>query len=537
VPVSRGLGGVAGAVSGAVIGAVIVAGIVARPRVARAQTMDETRFFVDKDDDSDEDETLFQGSLTASSFFFREAGAAGTTVVGGAVQPEQASPFARLFTDLRVQLDARHVKGGRWDARIDARARVANDPDDRQPFTQDNRLQSGLFGGPEYELKELYAVRGGRRADLFVGRQLVADIAATKIDGVRIDYAKSRRWTLLGFAGLYPRRGSRSLADDYPMALDSAGMATGGRVLPVAVGGGAAYRTSRSYGALGAGAIAAKGERPRVFVSDTGYWRKGPRLDVWHYIVVDLYGSGGLALTNASAGVQWKPQPRLRLNLAAHRVDTEALSLQIRDQLENVDTGGFVVNNVKAQRLESDSVRASLSGALGARNRYELTVGLAGRRRPAVELTPTVSLAATQSIDVSVQGVDRRFYGGVRMDVAISRSFGVGQAPYAHSNVLTGRINASRSWRDDRLEAQAELAYLASRDDNAGEPCNLGSGACLGSATTGTLSASALLYWRLARDWYANGSLGLGRQVITLAEGAQPAITSTTGFLRLGYRF
>jgi hypothetical protein len=511
--------------------------VAAAAGTAHAQSMDEGRFFVDKEDDSEEDETLVQGSLTASSFYFREAGEPGSTV-GGAVQPESASPFARLWTDLRAQLDARHVKGGRWDARLDGRVRFANDPDDRQAFTQDNRLQSGLFGGAEYELKELYAVRGGRRADLFVGRQVVADVAATKIDGVRLDYANSRRWTLLGFAGLYPRRGSRSLATDYPQALDRTGMATGGRVLPVAAGGGAAYRTSKSYGALGGAAIAVKGEKPRVFVSANGYWRQGPRLDVWHYLVVDLYGSGGFALTNASAGVQWKPQPRLRASVAAHRVDTEALSLQIRDQLETVDTGGFVVNNVRAQRIESDSVRASLSGSLGARSRYELTVGLAGRRRPGVTLTPTVSLDATRSLDVTVQAVDRRFYGGLRMDLAVTRSVGVGQVSYARSNVLSGRLVGSRSWRDDRLEVQGELAYLSARDDNAGTPCHPGDPAtCYGSATTATLSATGLVYARLARDWFANASLGYSRQAITLVQGAQPPITSATGFARLGYRF
>ncbi len=508
------------------------------PGVAAAQAMDAGRFFVDKDDDTGEDETLFQGSLTASSFYFHESGDPGSVVSGGAVPPDSASLFARKFVDLRLQLDARHVKGGRWDARVDIRARVANDPADGQLGTQDNRLQSGLFGGNEYELKELYAVHGGRRADVFVGRQLIADVAATRIDGLRVDYARSRRWTLLGFAGLYPRRGSRSLTTDYPMAVDRTGMASGGRVLPVAVGGAAAYRTMKSYGALGGGAIALAGERPRVFVSSTGYWRQGPRLDVWHYVVVDLYGSGGFAITNGSVGLQWKPQPRLRLNLAAHRVDTEALNLQVRDQLENVDAGGLVVNNLVAQRIESDAVRASLGSSLGRRNRYEVTVGLAGRRRPAVDLTPTVRLPASQSLDVTVQAVDRQFYGGVRLDLAVTRAVGVGQASYARSNVLIARAGGTRSWKAGRLEAQGELAYLSSKDDNAGMSCDPGAPAtCYGSATTHTLQATGFLYWRLADAWFVNASLGYGHQAITLAAGAQPAIASTTGYARVGYRF
>ena len=521
-----------------VLAALLVAVVGGGAGAARAQTSDATRFFIDKEDETEDDQTLFQGALTSTTFYFRESGAVGDPVMANGVAPESASPFSRLFTDLRAQVDARHVKGGRWDARLDGRVRVANDPADRQVTTQDNRVQSGLFGGNEYDVKELYLVRGGRRADIFIGRQIVADIAATRIDGIRIDYAKSRRWTLLGFAGLYPRRGSRSLATDYPAAIDRTGMATGGRVLPIAAGAGAAYRTMKSYGALGGGAIAVKGERPRVFVSGTGYWRQGPRLDVWHYLVVDLYGSGGFALTNASAGVQWKPAPTLRLNLSAHRIDTEALSLQIRDQLENVDPAGNVVNNLKAQRIEADSLRAALSSSLGRRNRYQLTAGLAVRRRPGVDLTPNVPLPSSQSLEITVQAVDRHFYGGLRMDLAITRAIGVGQASYARSNTLIARLGATRSWQDGRLEAQGEIAYLSSADDNAGMACKPGDPAtCYGSATTSTLQMSGLVYWRLATDWFVNASLGYGRQAITLVAGAQPPIASTTGFLRLGYRF
>ena len=517
----------------AVLAALLLAGAAG---AARAQTSDATRFFIDKEDETEANETLFQGALTSTTFYFRESASIGDPAMAGGVAPESASPFSRLFTDLRAQIDARHLKGGRWDARLDGRIRVANDPEDRQANTQDNRVQSGLFGGNEYDVKELYLVRGGRRAD--IGRQIVADIAATRIDGIRIDYAKSRRWTLLGFAGLYPRRGSRSLATDYPVALDLTGTPTGGRVLPIAAGAGAAYRTMKSYGALGGGAIAVKGERPRDFLSGTGYWRQGPRLDVWHYLVVDLYGSGGFALTNASAGVQWKPAPTLRLNLSAHRIDTEALSLQIRDQLENVDAGGNVVNNLKAQRIESDSLRAALSSSLGRRQRYQLTAGLAVRRRPGIDLTPNVTLPSSQSLEITVQAVDRHFYGGLRLDLAITRAIGVGQASYARSNTLIARLGGTRSFKDGRLEAQGEVAYLSSADDNAGMACNPGDPAtCYGSATTSTLQMSGLVYWRLTTDWFANASLGYGRQAITLAAGAQPPIASTTGFVRLGYRF
>ena len=108
----------------------------------------------------------------------------------------------------------------------------------------------------------------------------------------------------------------------------------------------------------------------------------------------------------------------------------------------------------------------------------------------------------------------------------------------AHQLISRSLAGGSRSWRDGRIEAQGELAYLSSADDNAGMSCDPGDPAtCYGSATTGTLQASGVVYWRLADAWFANASLGYGRQAITLAAGAQPTITSTTGFLRVGYRF
>src|SRR5262249_25121727 len=154
---------------------------------------------------------------------------------------------------------------------------------------------------------ELYVSHGGERTDVYLGRQIVLDLAATKIDGLRLDYASSQTWTYLAFAGLYPTRGSRSLDTDYPKGQDAMGKPSG-RVLPAAGGAGAAYRTQSAYGALGVVGIAplskdrATGtqEQPRVFVTTNGYWRPSSGLDLFHYVVVDFLGAGGAALTNLS---------------------------------------------------------------------------------------------------------------------------------------------------------------------------------------------------------------------------------------------
>jgi len=537
----------------------LVAALAGRAGVASAQSsVEEARFFIDKEDDAD-DKTLWQGSLTSTTFLFRESGSQGTALVDGGATVPNASPFRRLFTELRAQVDGRHIKGGRWDLRMDGRARLVNDPfGTNHPASDPNYIQSGQFGDNEYDVKELYLVRGGRRTDLFLGRQVIGDLAALKIDGLRVDYAKNARWTYLFFLGAYPLRGSRSIATDYPRGVGGvAGMTTpAGRVVPVAGGFGAAYRTSRSYGAIGGVAIvptkkdAYTGtfEKPRVFITTNGYARRSPKLDLYHYVVVDVAGAAGFALTNLTAGVQWKPAPRLRTNLSLNRVDTEALNQQVRDQLENVTpVEGVVINNNDVQRVAADSVRGTVSGTFGRVNRFEVTTGLSARRRPEVTLeagaTDTV-LPAAQAIDLLVQAVDRRFFGGVRLDLSLVRGVGIGNASYARSTSQVIRLGATKALKGGKAELQGDVAAISTADDNAGAVCIAGNiASCYGSANTSAVQATAVYYQRVKKDWFVTGSGSLGLQKITITNPAdmtgvpQTSTRNVSLFARIGYRF
>jgi hypothetical protein len=521
---------------------------------AQESSVEEERFFIDKEDDR-EDETLWQGSLTSTTFYFRESGGTGSPLITDGATPDNASPFSRLFTELRAQLDGRHVRGGRWDLRLDGRARFVKDPfGTNHPASDENNIQSGAFGDNEYDVREFYLVRGGRRTDLFLGRQVIGDLAAIKIDGLRFDYAKNARWTYLGFLGAYPLRGSRSIATDYPRGVGPMGQRAA-RVVPVAGGFGGAFRTSRSYGALGAVAIiptkkdAYTGtlEKPRVFVTTNGYARRSPKLDLYHYVVVDLLGEAGFALTNLTVGMQWKPTSRLRTNLSVNRVDTEVLNQQVRDQLENVEPlEGVVINNNQVQRVAADSVRATVSGAFGKVNRFEVTTGLSARRRPEVRLesgTMDQTLPAAQAVDLLLQVVDRRFYGGTRLDLSFVRGVGIGSASYARSTSQIIRLGATKEMKDGKSELQADVAYISSADDNAGGLCITNDiSTCYGSANSSGLQGTAVYYRRLKKDWFFTGSGSLGTQKLTttgtMGEGVpQTTTVNTSLFLRLGYRF
>lgn len=541
--------------------ALAILGALAGP--AWAQADEEDRFFIDKADEDDA-KTLWQGSLTSSTFYFRESGALGTPLGAGLAAPENGSKFARLFTDLRAQIDARHVKGGRWDVRLDTRMRYVKNPfATDQVNTEENRIQSGTFGENEYEVRELYAVRGGRRTDLFFGRQIIADLGAIKIDGLRLDYAKNARWTYLGFAGLYPMRGSRSIATDYPQSpIDPAApMAARKRVTPVTGGIGGAYRTQKTYGALGAVLIVPLSrdvggggngtfEQPRVYVVANGYSRRSATLDLWHYLIVDLYGSAGQALTNASGGVQWKPRPRLRVHLSANQIDVEALNVQVRDQLaDEAPLDGTVINNLKVQRIGSLSGRAAVTGGFGKLSRFEISAALSGRRRPKVVLEAgnnDQELPAAQSLELMLQVVDRRSWKGMRVDGSYIRSVGVGAASYARSRSQIFRVAATRELKEGKAELGGDVTFVSTADDNAGSAClaNVMTQTCWGSANTVSLVASGQAYYRFKPDWFLTSAAGLGTQKITVTSVANPGTgipqpTTIYGhlFLRLGYRF
>jgi hypothetical protein len=539
--------------------------VAAAAGAAPAQVDEEDRFFIDKEDE-DEDKTLWQGSLTSTSFVYRESGGQSTALVAGGATVPNASPFSRFFTELRAQLDGRHLRGGRWDLRADARGRMVNTKIINDITGVDrgdpNRIQSGQFGENEYEVKELYLVRGGRRTDIFVGRQVIGDLAALKIDGLRVDYAKTARWTYLGFLGAYPLRASRSVLTDYPRGKDLTNSDTG-RVVPVAGGFGGAYRTSRGYGSVGGVAIVPTAkdtrtggfEKPRVFVTTNGYARRSPKLDLYHYVVVDLTGAAGFALTNLTAGVQYKPAMRLRTNLSINRVDTEAFEQQIANQLENVgntiDNG--VINNAEVQRIAADSVRGTVSGTFGKVNRFEVTTGLSARRRPEVILKASAdpnnpltdkTLPEAKAIELLVQAVDRRFYGGVRLDLSLVRGVGLGNASYARSTSQIIRLAGARELKRGKAEVLGDLAIVSTADDNAGVVCNPGQiDTCYGSSNSSAVQVSGVGYYRFEKDWFGSASASIGVQKITVTDPAtmagvpQSSLINSSLFLRIGYRF
>ncbi len=524
----------------------------------------KNRFFVDKVDSAKtEKSTLVQGSLQWSNFAYLESG--GALPANGADAGSAASKFSRYFTDVRLQTDFRHISGGRWDGRIDARGRYVNDPASSSADSADaNHVQSGFNGTSELELKEAWLVRSGKRTDLFFGRQFVPDLGAIKIDGLRFDYASSEKFTLLGFGGLYPVRGSRSLTTDYPALRTSDGttnLTDAGRLV-TAGGFGGAYRTLNMHGALGGVAIVPlSSERPRVYATSNGYYRAGTTLDLYHYAIVDVFGAAAdpIALTNLSLGANFKPGQRLRLTASFNRVDTETLNVQAGAFLNNPTTdqpdgAGKVQNEtfIQLQRIATNSARGSVSVALGNLNRFEVTIASAYRYRPEITLTPAngmmaISLAAAKGVDVYGSIIDRRSIAGLRLGVDASRSFAVGDVSFARSEVLTFRGFASHEIGNGRGEWEAEVGYANSKDKNGGlmggAQCvgNISPADCFGASQTKVLSGGGQVYYRLKDNIFGIGNVYVSKMSLDRKDGmatvSDPAITSFTIFARIAYRF
>lgn len=527
-----------------------------------ANPFQKDRFFVDKvDTKATEKGTLTQGSLQLSGFAYRESS---DKFPGMADQGTAASKFDRYFGDARLQTDFRHIGGGNWDARIDTRGRYVNQPGTTSPSDDSadpNRVQSGFNGDPEIEVREAWLVRSGKRTDLFFGRQFVPDLGAVKIDGVRFDYASSERLTLLGFAGGYPVRGSRSITTDYPKLRTSEGddpLTNAGRL--VGAGGfGAAYRTMNAHGAVGGVAIVPlSSERPRVYASSNGYFRAGTKLDLFHYAILDVFGANAdpIALTNLSAGVNYKPGSRLRLTAAFHRVDTESLNVQAGAFLDNpivdVAEGATKVQNetiIQLKRISTNMLRVSASFGLGDMNRFEITIASAFRYRPALTLTPAnlmapIELEAAQGVDVYGSVMDRRSFLNLRVGLDASRSIAVGDTAFARSEILTGRVFASREIGKGRGEWEAEISYATTRDrhGNLMGMCGAMSSPadCFGVSNAKVFSVGGQVYYRVKEDIFAIGNLYV-QQVGVDSEGAMPTkdppILSLMGFARVAYRF
>jgi hypothetical protein len=547
--------------------AFLAAGLALAPASAGAQETRLDRFQAEK---VAEGESVFQGRLTSSTFFFQEIG--DSIVNGGNELADNASPAARLYTELRAQLGWTQPGVNRVDVRADARVRVAlpceyafqTDPaaglQPGQIGYDDCRTQSGTYGGNEYDIRELYGRRAGAELELQAGRQYVGEIAATKVDGVKATYVLDGNWSLIGFGGLAPSRISRSVIDDYQDG-----------VLPIAAGAGGAYRYQRYFGSVGAAGIVplvtsnADAEvQPRIFVTSNGYWRPSDMVDVYHYLAVDLAGAStdevSDRFTNVTLGTNVKPVEDLRVTATLQHFSTDTLDEFARLRLDDAAQNDIVQNNVDVLRVSSQAARLGVSLAL-MEKRFEVSTSFQVRHRPTQAVCSGNSAEECSMADVGTTEdawsgeamlslVDRQSIGGLRLGASLINMFGLyklglGNDSYGRSNYLVARLNASRPLMGQQAHLDADLAYLHAEDVGRNNCDPASPLTCYGSAVTDTVSGGATLYYRFQPDWFVLATVNAALQMFDAPSvtdrTADPIVaasnTALTGFLRLAYRF
>jgi hypothetical protein len=528
--------------------------------LAAAQEVGADRFFAEETADENPGETAVDGSFTSTTFYYTESGGDATPPSDvNEIAPFSASPVDRIFTDLRTQLDARHVGGSKVDVRVDARGRF--DASSYSTFSRvqpggedDVPSQSGTFGGNELDLRELYLRRRGSSVDLSVGRQYTLELAATRFDGLKVE-GKGQRWKLIAFGGLYPSRISRDVREDYPTGFvdDPAapGVLAGDRVLPVVGGAGTAYRYQSAYGALGVVGILPLGDD-----NMNGYWRASPRVDVFHYVVADAAGADGAGLTNLTLGVNLQPTDSLRAYANVTRIDTETLNVVAQAKLDEPDSAPVTnppsaqttfQNNIEVQRTAQESARIGLSANFG--ERVELSTSGAVRRRGELSFETAngeqIVFEAAQAADITIALVDRHSIGDSRIGLSATRSFGVGNVNLNRTTATIARLDVTKSVRDGRGELEANVSYILSADDNRGGECGLATGpiaGCYGAAEAQSFGVGGLFYYRFHPSWFGLLSANLGPQLYKTTDSMgnlvdQPTILTVAALLRVAYRF
>ncbi len=260
--------------------------------------------------------------------------------------------------------------------------------------------------------------------------------------------------------------------------------------------------------------------------------------------IVDLFGKAAPALTNLSAGANYKPSQRLRITASFNRVDTETLNVQANAFLRPDDTpgtAGKIQNETFISRLSTNAGKVGVSAALGPAQRFEVSTAVNYRYRPEFTLRSpdgmqTLTLGAAKGVDVFLGVVDRQSVAKLRLGADVSRSFAVGNIAFQRSEVLAARVFAARELKSGRGEWEAEAGYSTTKDVAGGNMC-MTLDQCFGSSNGSIVSLGGSFYYRFNRDWFALANLFVNRQIVTTLMGTDPSILSVTGFARVAYRF
>ena len=463
-----------------------------------------------------------------------------------------AGPLSIGYGDLRTVLDVRRLPGN-FELHLDGRIRLTGNFDTGTADTGSSQTTArGYLGGREYQINELWARGRWSKIDLGLGRMIVPEADALRIDGVRFWAHVHKRWDVSAYAGGYPDPYSRSVTTDYVAgSTPGAGAAFIGGVsarygyerIWGSVSANAAYLGGNDDGGpvtLGANATTAnpQTEKLRAYVTWTNFWRPFKYVDFYHDLVLDVAGAAGVQLTRLNLHVAGHISKSFTIRAGYDHMSALAIEMYLTRLLANrTDFIPTVIeNNLTLSRTARDEGQLALEASL---NRTVITVE--GRFRRRVLVTPSndpqfvyqpghddvgAQVAPSLGYEATLAVRDRGSLAGLRPSGWVTYL-----NDYRSRNVYVG-LGLGRDFFRDRLSVDLNLTYANTHDDQVQNApgCPAGSGptqlaalqGCFGTRNGNNVQAGITVGGTPAKHWYGFVDYRAG---VALSEGAPVVIT------------
>jgi hypothetical protein len=443
------------------------------PSVARAQDLKDR----------------FNIRLSLSGMYATEQQSAFPMGPMGTNEAQVMSPYALAWGELRAVIDGRRLPGS-FDLHIDARARITGtwNTNEAGLVGAGGYANRGYLGGNEYDVRQAWVRRRGEKWDFGLGRMVVAEADALKLDGLRIWYRVAKHWDLSLYAGGYPNPFSRSILTDYIAGPPGSG---GTGAFGFAGGLDTTYTYDKIWGAvsvnssylggkndggpLDANALA-KGpvpgnvstETPRTWITWTDYVRLVSWLDVFTDLVLDVSGAGGVQLTRLDALATARAGKHLTLHAGYDHLSSFAIEMWLTRLLADrmMHIAGSIENNLIVERTGRDEVRGDAELGFGT---FSIYADGRWRRRAIINLgdDPQFTnmgqqLAPGTAWDATFGLRDRGGLWGLRPGL-----WAMYLSDYRAQDLILG-VTLGRSFWDERLTIDLSFLYASVTDSQVG---------------------------------------------------------------------
>lgn len=401
-------------------------------------------------------------------------------------EAQVASPFELGYGELRAIIDGRRLPGS-FDLHLDGRVRMSGQfSTDAATQGADQIVARGYLGGREYEVREAWTRRRGEKWDFGLGRMIVAEADALRLDGARLWWRMAKHWDASLYAGAYPDPFSRSLTSDYVAGFAFAGGAdatytydkiwgsfsANGAYLGGKDDGGPLDPGQLSMGTMAPGNP--KRETPRTWVTWTDYVRLVSWLDLFTDVVVDATGAAGVQLTRLDALATVRAGKHVTFHAGYDHLSAFAIEMWLTRLLQSrLDHQAMTIeNNMIVERTARDEVRGDVDVSWGKASVY---ADGRFRKRAVVSLKDDpqfVSMAGKQvapgmAWDVTLGLRDRGTLAGFRTGL-----WGTYLSDYRSRSIFAG-LDVGRGFFDDRLDASLSFLYANTKDALANNPAQV----------------------------------------------------------------